>query len=246
MSDATNLKTYIGEELTYQDLNDQNDAFVARINERLESSDAVSTNTANKTVKRDASGNFAAGTITAALTGNVTGNLTGNVTGNVTGNLTGNVTGNVTGNLTGNADTATSISTGFTGMVAPFAMVTPPTGWLKCDGSAVSRTTYAALFTAISTTWGVGDNATTFNLPDLRGEFIRGYDDGKGTDSGRVFASSQAGDFGPLTYVNGSTTSTVQGGAYASRTFLNALTTAAVSGTETRPRNYALLYCIKT
>jgi len=71
--------------------------------------DATSANTASKVVARDSSGNFAAGTITAALTGNVTGNVTGNITGNVTGDLTGNsagvhtgsVTGNVTGNLTG-------------------------------------------------------------------------------------------------------------------------------------------------
>jgi hypothetical protein len=78
MSDAVNKKTYTAEELFYQDLNDQNDEFVARINERQEEADCVSTNTANKVVKRDSSGNFSAGTITANLTGNVTGNVTGN------------------------------------------------------------------------------------------------------------------------------------------------------------------------
>ena len=76
---------------------------------------ATSANTINTIVKRDASGNFNAGVITAGLTGNVTGDLTGNVTGNVagnvTGNLTGNVTGNVTGNLNGNASTATKLLT---------------------------------------------------------------------------------------------------------------------------------------
>lgn len=82
MSDAQNLKVFTAEELAFQALNRQNDHFVARINERVESADCVSTNTANKIVKRDASGNFAAGTITANLVGNVTGNLTGNVTGN--------------------------------------------------------------------------------------------------------------------------------------------------------------------
>ena len=49
-----------------------------------------------------------------------------------------------------------------------YAGASAPAGWLMCDGSAVSRTTYASLFTAISTTWGIGDNSTTFNLPDLR------------------------------------------------------------------------------
>ena len=64
---------------------------------------ATSTNTADTVVKRDASGDFAAGTITAetGFSGDLTGNVTGNVTGDVTGDLTGNVTGNVTGNLTG-------------------------------------------------------------------------------------------------------------------------------------------------
>jgi len=53
-----------------------------------------------------------------------------------------------------------------------------PTGWLLCDGSAVSRTTYAALFTAISTTYGTGDGSTTFNVPDYRGRSPLGPDTG--------------------------------------------------------------------
>jgi len=55
------------------------------------------------------------------------------------------------------------------GSVMPFAGATAPTGWLLCDGSAVSRTTYAQLFQVIGTTYGAGDGATTFNLPDMRG-----------------------------------------------------------------------------
>jgi microcystin-dependent protein len=54
------------------------------------------------------------------------------------------------------------------GMMAPYGGASAPTGWLLCDGSAVSRTTYANLFTAISTTYGAGNGTTTFNLPDLR------------------------------------------------------------------------------
>lgn len=65
------------------------------------------------------------------------------------------------------------------GVIAPYAGSTAPTGWLACDGSAVSRTTYSALFTALSTTWGVGDGVTTFNVPDLRGRSPIG--DGTGT-----------------------------------------------------------------
>lgn len=55
-----------------------------------------------------------------------------------------------------------------TGAMIDFAGTSVPTGYLGCDGSAVSRTTYADLFTAIGTTWGVGDGSTTFNLPDFR------------------------------------------------------------------------------
>lgn len=60
------------------------------------------------------------------------------------------------------------------GMIAPFGMSSVPTGWLACDGSTVSRTYYADLFTAIGTTWGAGDGSSTFALPDLEGAFLRG------------------------------------------------------------------------
>jgi len=71
------------------------------------------------------------------------------------------------------------------GLVA-FAGSSVPTGWLACDGTAVSRTTYAALFASIGTTWGVGDGSTTFNLPQLGGRFLRGagaITDGQGGDT---------------------------------------------------------------
>ena len=78
------------------------------------------------------------------------------------------------------------------GTVLYFAGQTAPAGWLKANGAAVSRTAYAALFAAIGTTYGAGDGRSTFNLPDLRGEFLRGWDDGRGVDAGRVFGSAQA------------------------------------------------------
>ena len=59
------------------------------------------------------------------------------------------------------------------GAVMPFAMATAPTGWFSCDGALLSRTTYALLFAAIGTTFGVGDGSTTFAIPDLRGRFVR-------------------------------------------------------------------------
>ena len=79
------------------------------------------------------------------------------------------------------------------GKISMFARSTAPSGYLKCNGAEISRTTYAALFSAIGTTFGVGDGSTTFNVPDLRGEFIRGWDDARGVDSGRVIGSWQGG-----------------------------------------------------
>ena len=78
-----------------------------------------------------------------------------------------------------------------TGMIAPFAMSTPPTGWLECNGATISRSTYAALFSAIGTTYGAGDGSSTFLLPDLRATFIRGFDNSRGIDTGRTFGSFQ-------------------------------------------------------
>lgn len=77
------------------------------------------------------------------------------------------------------------------GMVSMFGNSTAPSGWLECNGAAVSRTTYSDLFANISTTFGAGDGTTTFNLPELRGEFIRGWDNARGIDSARVFGSFQ-------------------------------------------------------
>ena len=77
-----------------------------------------------------------------------------------------------------------------TGSVHMMATTTAPSGYLKCNG-AVSRTTYADLFAIIGTTHGAGDGSSTFNVPDLRGEFVRGWDDSRGVDSGRSFGGSQ-------------------------------------------------------
>jgi microcystin-dependent protein len=60
------------------------------------------------------------------------------------------------------------------GTIKPWGKATAPAGYLLCDGSAVSRTTYADLFAVISTTYGAGDSSTTFNVPDLQGKFPQG------------------------------------------------------------------------
>jgi len=69
--------------------------------------------------------------------------------------------------MSGYEDTRYSASGVKTGTLVPFGSTTAPTGFLDCDGTAVSRTTYASLFAVIGTTYGSGDGSTTFNLPDL-------------------------------------------------------------------------------
>lgn len=77
------------------------------------------------------------------------------------------------------------------GMLMPFAGSAIPSGWILCDGSAVSRTgTTAALFTSIGTMWGIGDGSTTFNLPDGRGMFLRGVSGASGNDPDAAFRTA--------------------------------------------------------
>jgi phage-related tail fiber protein len=146
------------------------------------------------------------------------------------------------------------------GLIAFFSASTAPDGWLACDGAVVSRTTYAALFAAIGTTYGVGDGTTTFSLPDLRGEFLRGLDGGRGVDSGRAIGSAQGHRANSITEFGRDDTSPIssvvtvpEDGAFTSRIFsgTNAAGTSLgmkvrKSGGETRPRNVAMLPCIKT
>lgn len=75
-----------------------------------------------------------------------------------------------------NIPTASGASAAFpTGTLTAFAAAVAPTGWLICDGSAVSRSVYSVLFGVISTAYGAGDGSTTFNLPDLRGRVPAGF-----------------------------------------------------------------------
>lgn len=136
------------------------------------------------------------------------------------------------------------------GSVFWFAAAAAPGGYFECDGTAVSRTTYSDLFDEIGTVWGVGDGSTTFNLPDLRGEFVRGWDNGKGTDSGRSFGSFQDEEVGSHLH-NIDTGSDNSAGSADGTPFASASAADEVydtdlnSGTETRPRNFAMLPCIK-
>ena len=83
------------------------------------------------------------------------------------------------------------------GCVIPFAGAAAPTGWLLCQGQAVSRTTYAQLFSVIGTTYGSGDGSTTFNLPDMRGRVAVGSDANLGAAAGVQSVSLTAAQNGP-------------------------------------------------
>lgn len=89
------------------------------------------------------------------------------------------------------------------GSLWQFAQGVMPPYFIYCNGGAVSRTTYAKLFAAIGTIYGVGDGSTTFNVPDFRGVFLRGLDNGRGIDSGRVLGSYQSDAIQNITgYIN--------------------------------------------
>ena len=75
------------------------------------------------------------------------------------------------------------IYAGLTGTILPTVATSAPNGWLLCDGTAVSRTTYANLFTLVGTTFGAGNGTTTFNLPDPRGRSVIGVGQGSGLSS---------------------------------------------------------------
>jgi microcystin-dependent protein len=78
-----------------------------------------------------------------------------------------------------------------TGVIVSFGGSSAPSGYLACDGSAVSRTTFVALFGVVGTTYGAGDGSTTFNVPDLRGRVPAGFDSGNAT--GRLTANTPQG-----------------------------------------------------
>lgn len=95
------------------------------------------------------------------------------------------------------------------GMIMPFAGSVAPTDWLPCFGQAVSRTTYADLFTALGVVYGAGDGSTTFNVPDLRGRVVAGQDDMGGTSADRLTAQTGGIDGDTLGAVGGTETHTL-------------------------------------
>jgi microcystin-dependent protein len=137
------------------------------------------------------------------------------------------------------------------GAVQAFAMNSAPAGWLAADGSNVNRTTYAALFSAIGTTYGAGDGSTTFALPDLRGYFVRGSGTNSDGTAAGTFGAKQADELKAHTHVVGSRVNSAAFGtgivASSNSAIINGAnnSTESTGGTETRPKNIAMLYCIK-
>ena len=144
-----------------------------------------------------------------------------------------------------------------TGCVLPFAGASVPSGWITCSGQLISRTGYQALFTAIGTLYGAGDGYSTFGVPDLRGEFIRGWDNARGVDGYRVLGSFQTDQVqdhdhtfpalksGIVSGGSPNNATPSQSGQFSDITLHTSVQPSGYHGAETRPRNIAMLYCIK-
>lgn len=125
-----------------------------------------------------------------------------------------------------------------------------PTKFIPCEGGEYSRTTYAKLFAKIGTAFGAGDGSTTFNVPDLRGQFLRGLDSGAGVDPGRVLGSSQEDD--NKDHSHSSNDAKIKTGGYNAGGIISSLwfggtvqSGTSSSGTESRPKNIAVKFYIR-
>lgn len=136
----------------------------------------------------------------------------------------------------GYVDTAVAASV-IPGAIVLWGSSTVPSGWLECNGQSTAGS--PNLIPIFGT-----------NVPDLRGEFVRGWDNGRGVDSGRVLLSAQAQDVQAHTHsytITNSITSPFQNGNNLGPTITQAsATTGSTGGTETRPRNVALMFIVKT
>lgn len=135
------------------------------------------------------------------------------------------------------------------GTIAPFGGGTVPDGWMLCNGSAISRTTYSALFAAISTTYGSGDGLSTFTLPNAQGVFLRGA--GSQTISSVTYSSTRGLTQGDLlgTHRHGvASGNSTSSSSYSSVQGVGAGTSiysGYTGGEETRPANIGVNYIIK-
>lgn len=124
-----------------------------------------------------------------------------------------------------------------------------PTHCLECNGAIISRSTYAELFAVIGAVYGAGDGSTTFKIPDLRGEFIRGWDHSCGVDTSRAIGTLQTDSFAAHRHdISGIYPGILGSSGYipfagATET-MSTISTTFNGDAETRPRNVAMMYCI--
>ncbi len=135
------------------------------------------------------------------------------------------------------------------GSVLAYPIDDVPAHCLECNGAGISRATYPELFAVIGTTYGEGDGSTTFNVPDLRAEFIRGWDNSRGIDTGRAIGASQTESFASHRHDTAGRYPGSLGSdgviPYCGQTGTQAVIyTSYEGGTETRPRNIAMMFCI--
>jgi hypothetical protein len=210
--------------------------------------------------------------------GDATKELAFELSGLTTGNTRTLTVPDADGTILIDDDIGVTIQPIMTGAIVAWPTATPLSGWLECDGAAVSRTTYADLFAVISDDYGPGNGTTTFNLPDLRGEFIRGFDNGAGNDpdaasrtdrgdgtTGDAVGTKQdfaleniTGTVGRLqssdanpppatgAFSMGSTSNTNGGGGGPTAIASFDASDVVQTSTETRPRNVAMMWIIKT
>jgi len=147
-----------------------------------------------------------------------------------------------------------------TGSIIMWPKPTAPDGYLICNGAAVSRTTYAGLFAVLSDDYGNGNGSTTFNLPDMRGQFVRGLNAGSGVDpdaasrtdrgdgtTGDAVGTKQVDAFKSHTHKRGTSQGVSGGAGFGTNTAVpGTIDTGDTGGNETRPTNIAMVYCIKT
>jgi phage-related tail fiber protein len=145
----------------------------------------------------------------------------------------------------------------YIGMVASWAISASPVGWLECDGSSLSRTTYATLFAAIGVMYGNVDG-NTFNIPDYRGKFLRSWDNGAGNDpdavdrtdrgdgnDGDIVGSKQVDEFKSHYHIYGKPGGSDGAPGTTERVNEQSGDTDSTGGSETRPININVIVCIK-
>lgn len=148
-----------------------------------------------------------------------------------------------------------------TGTIFIYASETVPDGYLECNGAAISRKSFTSLFRVIGTAFGSGDGVDTFNTPDLRGRFIRGWDHGAGNDPDTATRSAiktggaqqdhvgslESDQIGSHVHTVPFSAQNLAGGGLSINSVNGASTvnTGATGGNETRPKNVNLMYIIK-